>query len=46
MTVTAKVTQNINAPSMTSTRINGQIALSSNSCLGPFTTDDFVLDKQ
>ena len=46
VTVTARVTQNINAPSMTSTRINGQIALSSNSCLGPFTTDDFVLDKQ
>jgi len=44
--VTASVTQNINAPSVTSTQINGQIMLGSNSCLGPFTTDDFVLDKQ
>jgi hypothetical protein len=46
VTVTASVTQNINAASITSTQINGQLTLSTNSCLGPFFTDDFVLDKQ
>ena len=46
VTVTASVTQNINAPSVTSTQINGQLMLSNNSCLGPFFTDDFVLNKQ
>ena len=46
VTVTATVTQNINAPSLTSTQMNGQIMLSNNSCLGPFVTDDFVLNKQ
>ena len=46
VTVSASVTQNINAAPVTSTQINGQIMLSNNSCLGPFFTDDFVLDKQ
>jgi len=46
VTVSATVTQNINAASLTSTQMNGQIMLSNNSCLGPFVTDDFVLNKQ
>lgn len=46
VTVAASVTQNINAASLTSTQMNGQLMLSSNSCLGPFVTDDFVLNKQ
>jgi len=44
--VSATVTQYINAPSLTSTQMNGQITLSNNSCLGPILSDTFVLSKQ